>query len=113
MPTYEYICEACKHQFEKLQSISAAPIKVCPKCGKKKVVRKISPGAGFIFKGGGFYETDYRSENYKKAAEADKPKSETKAESESKPVEMKADSKPAESKSEVKKPSGKTGSKKK
>lgn len=113
MPTYEYICEACRHEFEKYQSIKSAPIRVCPRCGKRKVIRKISSGAGFIFKGGGFYETDYRSDNYKKGAEADKPKSETKPESESKPVETKVESKPVESKPEPKKSNGKSGSKKK
>lgn len=103
MPTYEYHCEACKHDFEKFHSITAPPVKTCPECGKKKVVRKISIGAGIIFKGGGFYETDYRNEGYKKAAEADKApaaasttetKSETKTDA--KPTtETKAESKPA------------------
>jgi putative FmdB family regulatory protein len=71
MPTYEYKCEACGNQFEKFQSITAAPIKKCPNCGKKRVKRLIGTGAGLIFKGGGFYETDYRSEAYKSAAKAD------------------------------------------
>jgi putative FmdB family regulatory protein len=71
MPTYEYKCEACGHPFEKFQSITAAPIKKCPKCGKSRVKRLIGTGAGLIFKGGGFYETDYRSEAYKSAAKAD------------------------------------------
>ena len=71
MPTYEYACDACGHKFEEFQSIKAKPISVCPKCGKKKVKRLISAGAGFIFKGSGFYETDYRSESYKNAAKAD------------------------------------------
>lgn len=79
MPTYEYVCTACGNQFEKFQSITADPIKTCPKCGKNKAQRQISGGAGFIFKGGGFYETDYRSEGYKKAAEADKKPAETTA----------------------------------
>lgn len=96
MPTYEYICEACEHEFEKFQSITAAAVKTCPECSKKKVRRKISTGAGILFKGGGFYETDYRSENYKTKAKADsdsaKP-AETK--SETKP-EAKAEAKPAE-----------------
>ncbi|MFT3786490.1 MAG: zinc ribbon domain-containing protein [Tepidisphaeraceae bacterium] len=95
MPTYEYHCEACKHDFEKFHSMSAPPVKVCPKCGKRKVVRKIGVGAGIIFKGGGFYETDYRNESYKKAAEADKSPSTTTTD---KPAETKAESKPAESK---------------
>ena len=62
MPTYEYACSACGHRFEEFQSIKAAPTKKCPVCKKNKVQRLISAGAGFIFKGSGFYETDYRSE---------------------------------------------------
>jgi putative FmdB family regulatory protein len=65
MPTYEYKCEACGHAFEKFQSIKAAPIRKCPNCGKLKVKKLISKGAGLIFKGSGFYITDYRSEAYK------------------------------------------------
>ena len=71
MPTYEYICTGCDHEFEAFQSITARPIRGCPECGKRKVKRKIGTGAGIIFKGGGFYETDYRSDAYKKSAEAD------------------------------------------
>lgn len=99
MPTYEYICNACGHEFEKFQSITAAPVKECPECGKKKASRKISVGAGFIFKGSGFYETDYRGDSYKKAAEADKAPS-----TESKSSESASDAKPAETKSEAKAP---------
>ena len=110
MPTYEYICRACEHEFEEFQSIKADPIKVCPKCRKKKVERKISTGGAVIFKGGGFYETDYRSEGYKSAADADKKASESKpeAKTESKPEskpESKGDTKPEpkpESKAEPK-----------
>ena len=80
MPTYEYICRACGHEFEEFQSIKADPIAVCPKCRKRKVDRKIGMGGAVIFKGGGFYETDYRSEGYKSAADADKKASEAKAE---------------------------------
>ena len=65
MPTYEYKCEACGHKFERFQSITADPIKQCPQCKKNKVKRLISGGAGLIFKGSGFYITDYRSEGYK------------------------------------------------
>lgn len=71
MPTYEYACEACGHQFEQFQSITAAPIRKCPACGKRKVQRLISGGSGFLFKGNGFYITDYRSEGYKQAAKKD------------------------------------------
>jgi putative FmdB family regulatory protein len=72
MPTYEYICRACGHEFEEFQSIKADPIAVCPKCRKKKVERKIGIGGAVIFKGGGFYETDYRSQSYKSGEEAEK-----------------------------------------
>lgn len=78
MPTYEYICEKCGHHFEKFQSISAQPLAQCPeelcaqkRWGKGKVKRAISGGAGLIFKGSGFYITDYRSEKYKEAAKKD------------------------------------------
>jgi putative FmdB family regulatory protein len=70
MPTYEYQCDACGHTFEQFQSIKAEPIKKCPSCGKKKVKRLLGTGAGFVFKGSGFYITDYRSESYNKAAKA-------------------------------------------
>lgn len=71
MPTYDYVCRACGHEFEQFQSITAPVLRKCPKCGKLKLERLIGVGAGVIFKGGGFYETDYRSESYKKAAEAE------------------------------------------
>lgn len=71
MPTYEYACRACGHEFEVFHSIMADPISVCPKCRKKKVERMIGTGGAVIFKGGGFYETDYRSESYKAGADAD------------------------------------------
>ena len=73
MPTYDYVCDACKHAFEKFHSITAAPLRKCPKCGRAKLRRLIGAGAGVIFKGSGFYQTDYRSSGYKKSAEADKP----------------------------------------
>jgi putative FmdB family regulatory protein len=75
MPTYEYVCEKCGHQFDKFQSIKDEPLSICPKelCklkkwGKGRVKKQLSAGAGLIFKGSGFYITDYRSENYKQAA---------------------------------------------
>jgi putative FmdB family regulatory protein len=78
MPTYEYVCEKCGHQFEKVQPISAKPLATCPedicsrkRWGKGKVKRAISGGSGLIFKGSGFYITDYRSESYKAAAKKD------------------------------------------
>lgn len=70
MPTYEYACQKCGYEFEQFQSIKDEPLKRCPKC-KGKVVKKISSGAGLIFKGSGFYITDYRSEKYKSAAKSD------------------------------------------
>jgi len=72
MPTYDYICKSCEHEWELFQSIKANPIRKCPSCGKLKAKRMIGPGAGIIFKGSGFYQTDYRSDSYKKAAEADR-----------------------------------------
>jgi putative FmdB family regulatory protein len=82
MPTYEYKCPDCGNKFERFQPITAAPIKVCPQCGKKKVQRLIGMGAGLIFKGSGFYITDYRSEGYK-----EKAKSESGATTDSKPAD--------------------------
>ncbi|MFM8224066.1 MAG: FmdB family zinc ribbon protein [Planctomycetaceae bacterium] len=71
MPTYDYICDACSHVWEEFQSITAEPTKKCPECKKKKARRRIGSGAGILFKGTGFYQTDYRSDSYKKAADAD------------------------------------------
>ena len=71
MPTYDYECDSCGHQWELFQSITARPKKKCPSCGQRKARRLIGTGGGIIFKGSGFYETDYRSESYKKAAKAD------------------------------------------
>ena len=109
MPTYEYICEKCDHQFDVFQSIKDKSLIVCPeeKCrlkkwGKGKVKKMIGSGAGLIFKGSGFYITDYRSESYKEAAKKDAPSSDSgsksgegKAKTESAP---KAESKPKETK---------------
>jgi len=72
MPTYEYICEGCGAEIERFQSITAGALRKCPSCGKNKLKRLIGTGAGIIFKGSGFYETDYRSESYKKGAESEK-----------------------------------------
>ena len=73
MPTYEYECRSCHHEFEVFQNMSADPLKNCPKCNKESLFRKIGAGAGIIFKGSGFYETDYRSKSYSEAAKKDKP----------------------------------------
>lgn len=71
MPTYDYVCDNCQHEFEQFQSIKAKPIRKCPKCGKLSVQRLIGAGAGIIFKGSGFYQTDYRSESYKQGKKND------------------------------------------
>jgi putative FmdB family regulatory protein len=102
MPTYEYQCAACGHAFEKFQSIKAAPIKKCPQCGKSKVKRLIGMGAGLLFKGSGFYITDYRGDSYSKAAKADAPPTtsgDNKPATGDAPATPKGDAKPAEAKS--------------
>jgi putative FmdB family regulatory protein len=91
MPTYDYRCDNCGHELEAFQSITAKPLRKCPDCGKLKLKRLLGTGAGLIFKGSGFYETDYRSDSYKKGAESEKPKSDTKKET--KPETKKADTK--------------------
>ena len=75
MPTYEYICKKCKKTFEEFQSITAEPLSKCKFC-KGKVERHIGGGAGLIFKGSGFYKTDYRSSDYKSKEKSEKAKSE-------------------------------------
>ena len=99
MPTYDYECEACNHRFEKFQPITSSPIRKCPKCGKRKVKRLIGTGAGIIFKGSGFYQTDYRSESYKKDAKKDKDASEKKSDTGG---DKKAADKPASKKKDAK-----------
>jgi putative FmdB family regulatory protein len=71
MPTYDYQCDGCDHRFEEFQYFSEETLKTCPKCHKKKLRRLFGTGAAVIFKGSGFYETDYRSDSYKAAAKAD------------------------------------------
>jgi putative FmdB family regulatory protein len=71
MPTYEYFCDACEHQFEEFQSMKDEALKKCPKCKKNKLRRLFGTGAALLFKGDGFYITDYRSESYKSAAKKD------------------------------------------
>jgi putative FmdB family regulatory protein len=120
MPTYDYVCTACDHKFEESQSIKANPLKKCPACGKLKLNRLIGTGSAVIFKGSGFYQTDYRSDNYKTSAKSEsgqKPagtaktdtgkeskqetKPETKSESKAEPkTETKSETK--DTKSEVK-----------
>ena len=90
MPTYDYECDACGHAFELFQSITEPMKKKCPECGKPKLRRLFGTGAAVVFKGSGFYQTDYRSDSYKKAAEKDKPASESKSDAKS---ESKSDAK--------------------
>ncbi|MFM8890292.1 MAG: FmdB family zinc ribbon protein [Planctomycetia bacterium] len=71
MPTYDYVCDACGHAFELFQSMTDSVKKTCPECGKKKLRRLIGAGGAIVFKGSGFYKTDYRSDSYKKGAAAD------------------------------------------
>ncbi len=85
MPTYEYRCNACKKRSEIFHSITEKPKRKCPACGKAKLERLISAGAGFLFKGDGFYITDYRSESYKAGQQNEKSQ-------ESKPKDSKPDS---------------------
>ncbi|MDA1041014.1 MAG: zinc ribbon domain-containing protein [Planctomycetota bacterium] len=74
MPTYDYVCDGCGHAFELFQSMTDSVKKTCPECGKKKLRRLIGTGGAIVFKGSGFYKTDYRSDSYKKAAAADSGK---------------------------------------
>ncbi|MEI7686682.1 MAG: zinc ribbon domain-containing protein [Planctomycetota bacterium] len=102
MPTYEYVCDACGNQLEEFQSFSDKPLKKCPKCKKSKLRRLFGTGAALIFKGSGFYQTDYRSESYKAGAKADAPP----PAAESKPA---SDSSAAPAKSESKTPKSSGG----
>jgi putative FmdB family regulatory protein len=110
MPTYDYKCFGCEHQFEQFQSITAEPIRKCPKCGKRKVKRLLGIGAGLIFKGSGFYITDYRDKSYTEKAKAeagggdskpaDAPKSsESKTKSSDATAAAKSETKPSAAKS--------------
>ena len=101
MPTYDYVCKKCGHEWELFQSITANAKRKCPDCGKLSAKRVIGPGAGIIFKGSGFYQTDYRSSAYKKAAAADKKAQEKSKGGDSKSSsEKKSDSKPKSSSSD-------------
>ena len=85
MPTYGYVCERCGHEMEAFQSITAKPMRKCPQCGKNALKRLIGAGAGIIFKGSGFYCTDYRGDGYKTAAQKET----------STPKDSKSETKPA------------------
>jgi putative FmdB family regulatory protein len=101
MPTYDYVCKHCDHKWELFQSMKDNPVRKCPSCGKLKAKRVIGSGAGIIFKGSGFYQTDYRSDSYKKAADADKK------------AQSSAESKPDSDKSDSSSSAGSTSTKKK
>jgi putative FmdB family regulatory protein len=101
MPTYDYVCDACGHEFELFQSMTDSVKRKCPKCTKNKLRRLIGAGAAIMFKGSGFYQTDYRSDSYKKRADADKPSSSSEGDKKS---DAKTDTK-TESKNEKATPS--------
>jgi putative FmdB family regulatory protein len=111
MPTYDYLCEACDHKFELFQSITEPVKKKCPQCKKPKLRRLFGTGAAIMFKGSGFYITDYRSEGYKKRASEDKPASasgstESKSNGEAKTETKSAKSEPAAKSSSAKSKKG-------
>ena len=122
MPTYDYRCKGCKHEFELFQSMRDPVKRKCPKCGKNTLERLIGTGAALVFKGSGFYQTDYRSDSYKKSAEAESksksdtsaaspsepkpaPKAEGKTESKAEPTKAKTEPKPAAKPAESSAPS--------
>ncbi|MEX2671207.1 MAG: zinc ribbon domain-containing protein [Phycisphaeraceae bacterium] len=100
MPTYDYRCEACGHEMEAFQSMTAKPFKKCPECKKLKLVRLIGTGAAVLFKGSGFWQTDYRSESYKSDAAKDKPADTSKS-------DKKSDAKAGDKKTTETKPAAK------
>ena len=107
MPTYSYACGKCEHVFEVFHSMSANPEVMCAKCGKGPCVKQLGTGAGFIFKGSGFYETDFKDKKGTKEVEPKsepkgEPKGETKGETKSEPVSESKSEPRAEAKSEVK-----------
>lgn len=92
MPTYEYICNSCSHEFEVFQKMTESPLKKCPECKKNALKRKIGTGAGIIFKGSGFYQTDYRSKSYNEAASKEKTSASTSSSGDTaKPADKKTD----------------------
>ena len=84
MPTYDYECDACEHKFELFQSIKDSVKRKCPSCGEQKLRRLFGTGGAIVFKGSGFYQTDYRSDSYKKRAKEDKKAAEDKKSSDGK-----------------------------
>ena len=101
MPTYDYECDACEHAFELFQSITEPVKKKCPECGRRKLRRLFGTGAALLFKGSGFYQTDYRSESYKKGVKAEKKARES-ASGKDKGADKSSDSSKSKSKSAVK-----------
>jgi len=97
MPTYAYRCKSCGHEFEELQKISDDPVRICPKCKKETVIRIIGGGAGLVFKGSGFYLTDYKKTSTSSAGKS--PSSETSSSKKEKPDSPKKDTPPASSSS--------------
>lgn len=110
MPTYDYRCTACDHEFELFQSMKDAVKKKCPQCGKLALERLIGTGAAVLFKGSGFYETDYRSKSYKEAVKKEKEAAKPKTDADSKPAETgskagpKTESRPAKAPDKPKAP---------
>ncbi|MGA2914554.1 MAG: zinc ribbon domain-containing protein [Sedimentisphaerales bacterium] len=107
MPTYEYRCAGCGYEFEKFQSMTASALRKCPQCGKLALKRLIGAGAGVIFKGSGFYETDYRNESYKNAVKSESgsqktSKKDAKTESKTDSGTSQGEKKPTKPKSEKK-----------
>jgi putative FmdB family regulatory protein len=111
MPTYDYECDACGHKFELFQAMKDEVKRKCPECKRLKLRRLFGTGAAIVFKGSGFYQTDYRSDSYKKAAAADKKSSEaSESKSDSKGDSKSSDSKSSDSSSTKSKPSENKGS---
>lgn len=106
MPTYDYECNACGHALEIFQGINDPLKKKCPECGKNKLERQFGTGAAIVFKGSGFYQTDYRSEGYKKAAQAEKKSKSDASSSSDKKSDSKASTAKTESKPASRKSSG-------
>lgn len=104
MPTYDYRCLACGHEFESFQSIHQPALRKCPKCKKQKLERLIGSGAGFLFKGGGFYQTDYRSESYKRGESSEKDGGKSASGTPDSPVAAESKSEPASGKPETPEP---------
>lgn len=110
MPTYDYKCNACDHRFELFQSMSEGVKKKCPECGKLKLERLIGTGSALIFKGSGFYETDYRSKDYAKAKEADSKAATDSSKSDDSKSKKTDGAKPKKSEKTESKPKAKTTS---